>query len=117
MKAAEFARKRARIEQRAAGRPAAFLRKAVAHLVRDAGAAAVSVNGHMVGWQMPAGGFVCVKYRYRDEDSAVLELERIIRLGQHQERIPVRHYACPYCGGWHLTSQPKAAPVNDNYSG
>lgn len=111
MHASEFARQRARIERRAKGRPA-FIRKAMAHLVREAGAQAIVIRGHTVGWQLPAGGTVCVKIRYRDEIAAQVELARIVRFGKG--KVPVRQYACGHCGGFHLTSQVKGA--NDNWA-
>lgn len=113
MHASEFARKRAKIERRAASRPA-FLRKAMAHLVHEAGAFVVVVRGQLVGWRMRDGGMVCIKRRFRDDDAAHAELDRIARDANHRH-IPVRAYECPHCRGWHLTSQARGA-ANDNIS-
>lgn len=107
MHASEFARKRARIERRAGNR-AAFLRKAMDHLVRDAGAVVVHVRGQVVGWRMRGGSVVCVKRRYRDELAALIDLECIRLTTTKRERIPLRQYFCGHCNGWHLTSQAKA---------
>ena len=51
----------------------------------------------------------CRKVRYRDDFSSQLALWKIIRQRNDQLRAkrPVRSYACPYCKGWHLTSQRK----------
>ena len=50
------------------------------------------------------------KIRYRTAAGARLALWRIWvarylrgRRHRHERRV----YACPHCGGWHLTSQPK----------
>lgn len=110
MHASEFARQRARIERRAGNR-AAFLRKAMAHLVAEAGAVVIVIRGQVVGWRMTDGTVVCVKQRYRDLLAAQLELQRISRFARNKH-VPVRAYWCPHCGGAHLTSQSR--PVNDN---
>lgn len=111
MHASEFARKRAKIERRAGGR-AAFFRKAMNHLVHEAGAVVIVMGGRLVGWRMTDGSVVCTKQRYRDEITAQLALATI---GQHarHKHIPVRAYACQHCNGWHLTSQARG-PANDN---
>lgn len=103
MNASEFARKRAKIERRSGNRPA-FLRKAMAHLEREADAVRVTVRGQMVGWAMTDGSVVCVKVRFRDEVAASGELGRIGRYARN-EHVPVRAYRCDRCEGWHLTSQ------------
>lgn len=108
----EFARKRARIERRAGSR-AAFFRKAMARLVQEARAVTIIVRGQVVGWRMAAGGVVCVKHRYRDEITAMLELARIQQHADRPHHIPIRHYRCHRCGGFHLTSQQQFA-ANDN---
>lgn len=46
------------------------------------------------------------KKRYRTEEQAQTALDRI----QHADntarvKIPARAYLCPYCAGWHVTSQ------------
>lgn len=53
------------------------------------------------------------KQRYRDGDDAALALRNLRRAAAradldgaaHTIRV-VRKYACDYCSGWHLTSQP-----------
>ena len=53
------------------------------------------------------------KQRYRDGDDAALALRNLRRAAAradldgavHTIRV-VRKYACDYCAGWHLTSQP-----------
>jgi hypothetical protein len=45
------------------------------------------------------------KRRYRDEIAAMLALGRIGDRGRDRGASPVRQYRCPYCHGWHLTSQ------------
>lgn len=111
MNAGQFAKQRAKIERRAAGRTA-FVRKAMEHLVRDAGAVVIAIRGHVVAWKMPDGGVVCVKRRYSTGVVAVADLYHIKRRARDIGHIPVRAYACPWCLGWHLTSQQAAA--NDN---
>lgn len=111
MHASEFARKRARIERRAGARKG-FASKALAHLVREAGAQPIHARGQLVGWRMPDGGVVCIKLRFRDLVAAQLELARIERHAKNRN-VPVRAYACQHCGGFHLTSQARQA-ANDN---
>jgi hypothetical protein len=107
MNAAEFARKRARIIQRARGRSAGFYDRAMAHLVREAGAQEVIVGGQVVAWELPAG-VACAKHRYTCGDAANEELANIQQHGRGY-KLPARAYACGFCGGWHLTSQAKRA--------
>lgn len=56
------------------------------------------------------------KIRYRDGHDAALALRSMVRRRSRAEadgaahRIQVqRKYACPACGGWHLTSQKAPA--------
>lgn len=109
MHASEFARKRARIERRAGARKG-FASKALAHLVREAGAQPIHARGQLVGWRMPDGGVVCIKLRFRDLVAAQLELARIARHAKNKN-VPVRAYACQHCGGFHLTSQARNTPA------
>ncbi len=48
-----------------------------------------------------------VRFRTHEDASRALAL---IRRGE-SERIPVRSYKCPTCGGWHLTSQKEWVPA------
>lgn len=106
MNARDFLRERARLERRAGNR-SAFFRRAMARLVSQSGAVAVrAADGHLMAYALPDGSFACVKHRYRDEVAARVELVRIIRDSRTQ-RVPVRHYRCELCDGWHLTSQAK----------
>lgn len=54
----------------------------------------------------------CGKTRYGSASAAESALAVIVRYGDHRGRVPVRAYACPACGGWHLTSwvTPDAPP-------
>lgn len=104
MHASEFARKRAKIERRAGNR-AAFLRKAMAHLVHESRATVVTVRGQVVAWRMVDGGVVCVKRRYRNELAAADDLNSIRLAASERAHVPVRSYWCAHCGGFHLTSQ------------
>lgn len=105
MNAGNFARKRALILRR--GRGAKHERKAMAHLVRDAGAVPVRVDGRVVAYRMPDGGTVCELRRYRDVQAAHQELQNVHAFAHLSpgKRLPVRPYECPFCGGWHVTSQ------------
>jgi hypothetical protein len=49
------------------------------------------------------------KIRYRTAFGAKWALWgiRLDRLRGRRRRRERRAYACPHCGGWHLTSQPK----------
>lgn len=106
MNAAEFSKRRARIEREAGRRSHQFAGKAMAHLVREAGAVVIVVRGQVVGWRMMDGGVVCVKRRFKDEVDAGLVLVAIQR-EDLRRRTPVRMYRCQHCGGWHLTSQAR----------
>ncbi|QMP19207.1 hypothetical protein [Pseudomonas phage Persinger] len=109
MNAAEFAKRRARIEHEH-GRRRGYIAKAMAALVRDAGAAIIIVHGKAVAWRLPNGQIVCRKRRYRTELDAMIALGHI-RHDPKTPKIPTRFYLCPHCNGWHLSSQ---APANDN---
>lgn len=105
MNGREFARKRARIEHEA--RTPSAQRKALRHLVSEARAVEVIVQGKLVGYQLPDGFMVCVKRRYHSEVEAMMELSNVqlfqrINSNRH---IPIRAYFCAYCRGWHLTSR------------
>ena len=103
MKASDFARKRALIQRRAGDR-AAFLHRAMDHLIREARATVVRDGRRVVGWRMPDGSVACVKFRYRGLEDAQAELDRIAAY-QARAYVPVRAYSCVNCGGWHLTSK------------
>lgn len=103
MNAAEFTRQRARIERRARNR-AAFLRRGMERLVRESGAKPVAAGGKLLAYELPDGSMACLKWRYRDEEAAQLELVRVAKHDQHH-KAPVRAYRCHLCWGWHLTSR------------
>lgn len=107
MNAATFAARRARIQAKH-GTGRAY-RKRFAHLVRDARAALVVVDRKVVGYRLPNGQMVCVKERHPTETVALLVMERIHTANWNHHRVPVRAYPCPYCLGWHLTSQARHA--------
>lgn len=104
MNAATFARHRARIAHQHHGRGRKYSR-ALAHLVRDAGAALVVMNRKVVGYRLPNGEMVCVKERYRDQAEAAAAMARIQADIEAGKRAPVRVYPCQHCHGWHTTSQ------------
>jgi hypothetical protein len=103
---AEFARRRDRI-MHASGRSNAWRKRALQHLAREANAATETTSGNRVlSWRLNNGQHVCAKHRYVSETQAtdaICEMQR-----QHDgRRKPIRAYACYYCFGWHITSQPK----------
>lgn len=104
MNAAEFARRRGRIEHQA-GRKHSWRVKAMRQLVNDAHAILVVAGGKIVGWHLPSGETVCMKQRFRDEGAATFQLGQIARTDGARLKRPVRAYACQFCGGWHLTSK------------
>jgi hypothetical protein len=52
------------------------------------------------------------KVRYPSEAEADVALVKIRAKGPKKPggRVPIRSYFCTSCGGWHLTSIPKAGP-------
>jgi len=106
MNAAHFAAKRARIEFEHHGRGRRYQRE-LAHLVREARAALVILDRKVVGYRLPNGEMVCVKERHRSEADATADMLRIQAANWNGHRVPVRAYPCPYCHGWHLTSQAR----------
>jgi len=104
MNAAEFARRRARIERFAlkTRRYRAMMRS----LMKRSRAIPILAFGRLVGWRLPDGSVACVKQRFRTQAAALLELSGIARTSSHSY-IPVRAYQCEWCGGWHLTSKAK----------
>lgn len=103
MNAGEFAKRRARIEG-AHDRRKGYMGKAMAALIREARATLVMVEGRLVAWKLPNGQTVCKKRRYRTEPEAMLVLEGVIQCPR-TAKVPARFYLCPWCEGWHLTSQ------------
>ena len=51
----------------------------------------------------------CGKARYRQEAHAHTVANAVRKEGRGQMRV----YACPRCGGWHLTHQPKLDAADD----
>lgn len=113
MNGRDFARQCALIDRRA--RNQEHRRKAMAHLVRRAGAVPVVRGGKTVGYRTPDGFMLCEKRRFRTRVAAQAELGAIRLFSQNvpHGRIPVRAYFCTYCQGWHLTSQPRQVMHND----
>lgn len=102
MRAADFARRRARIEQGALnGRR---YRAEMRALMKRSRAIPIIAYGRVVGYRLADGRVACVKQRFICEASAVAELASIERTATHNY-IPVRAYPCEWCGGWHLTSK------------
>jgi len=100
-----FASERARILR--SGRPARTIRKALAHLAREAGAAPVVVDGRVVAHQMPSGVIVCTLRRYPTERAVIHELDGVRAFApvNGDRKVPVRHFFCPRCRGYHVTAQ------------
>lgn len=99
-----FARQRGRILKR--GRGERHARRAMAHLAREAGAVPIWTAHKLVGHIMPDGSTVCELRRYASERAAAEELDAIRAFSHLQpKRIPVRAFACPFCGGWHLSAR------------
>jgi len=51
----------------------------------------------------------CTKIRYKTKEEAREHLIKIVEQPEHKpwnEKKPCRHYRCPHCGDYHLTSQP-----------
>ncbi|AWM87352.1 hypothetical protein [Microvirga sp. 17 mud 1-3] len=105
MNARDFARQRAIIERRFSAKPSKRS-AAMRRLVRDSGAAVMVSGTKAMGWRLPDGSVVCVKHRFRDRDRAETELQIIAAKNWNHHRVPTRVYACRFCNGWHLTSQP-----------
>lgn len=59
--------------------------------------------------ECPATGKVC----YMNKIRALLAIVKIEAVGPRVEggAIPKRVYLCPYCRGYHLTSQPQRSPM------
>ncbi len=99
MNRGEFDRKRAHIR----GTPRRR-KRALQHLLEDAGAREVKRGSHTVGFRLADGVTVCVKQRYRDSVAANDALFQIQQLPGENVR-PVRAYPCQMCRGWHLTKR------------
>lgn len=107
MRPAEFARRRDRIIHHSPGRSNAWRKRALANLAREANATTETTSGHRVlSWRLNNGQHVCAKHRYRSEGDATSAISEMQR-EQDGRRKPIRAYACYYCFGWHITSQPK----------
>lgn len=107
MNATQFAKRRGRIEHDMT-RPHAWRVKALRQLVNEAHAVVVIAGRRVIGWKLPSGDIVCIKARFTSEDAADDQLQQIARTDGTRPKRPVRSYACPLCGGWHLTSQMTA---------
>lgn len=107
MTATEFARRRGRIEHASSGNSHAWRVKAMRALVNQAKAVLIHADGKVIGYQLPNGQVVCMKQRYRDQGTAETYLAMIARCDGNNQKKPQRAYACPYCHGFHLTSQAR----------
>jgi hypothetical protein len=47
----------------------------------------------------------CAKRRYRSEIDALIALSNAGNAHDGRAKAEVRHYRCPKCKGWHLTSK------------
>lgn len=105
MTPARFAQLRDRINTRY-GRGNEWRKRALKHLVAEAGAVAQLTQGRVLSYRLPSGKYVCVKHRYATEEQAA---DAVRQIGMEQDgRIkPRRSYPCYFCSGWHLTSEPR----------
>lgn len=108
MNAAEFSRRRARIELDCHGRGKRYNRQ-LAHLITDARAVLVVMERKVVGYRLPNDEMVCIKTRYRTMDAANADILRINTTNISGSRVPVRAYYCAHCRGFHATSQARLA--------
>lgn len=106
MNAGRFERDRLRIEEQSRGRSKEWRKRAMRHLVDDAGAEVVSTGSRVIAYRLPSGKQVCHKSKFKTEHQALETLRQIAEEPQNRKK-PVRAYACYQCGGWHLTSRPK----------
>lgn len=110
MRASDFARHLSRIHSRAKhGGSTARANRCARALIRRTGAAPIIHAGKVIAYRLPGGSIACEKQRFRDPESAGVELARIRRTSAHSY-IPVRAYRCDLCGGWHLASKAKGIP-------
>jgi hypothetical protein len=104
MNATQFARRRGRIEHQN-DRPHSWRVKAMRQLVNEAHAIVVIAGRRVIGWKLPDGQVVCAKARFISAEAADRQLQQIARTDGIRPKRPVRVYACPFCAGWHMTSQ------------
>lgn len=100
----QFAAARERILSQSHRRSNDWRKRALAHLVAEAGAEPQTSGRRVLSWRMPTGQHVCVKHRYTTETratDAILEMHR----ETDGRRKPIRAYPCYFCAGWHITSQ------------
>lgn len=103
MNAGEFIKRRAKIEH-ARTRPNWWHRRAIAALIREAGAVPVVSGRRVIAYQLASGETVCAKQRFKDEPAAARTLQMIHNEHQPRTNVPVRAYPCAHCKGWHITS-------------
>lgn len=63
------------------------------------------VVGYLVARDTVAGVLECKKHYYRDQASARLALEHVLKKVKPEAKLPRRVYPCDVCDGWHLTSR------------
>ncbi len=68
----------------------------------------MSSGSYLTGPAKPEWVRRCTKKRFKDHAQAVRAIKNIGNRSTRDD-IPVRSYACDYCGGFHLTKQPEAA--------
>jgi hypothetical protein len=103
MNAGRFERDRCRIESEP-GRSNAWRKRALQHLIRQAGAEPISTGKRVVAYRLPDGKMVCKKRRFQNEQQALDTLRMIAAEHEPRTKQPVRAYACYACMGWHITS-------------
>lgn len=104
MNAAEFQRKRGRIDgdsKLSDSVKAKLLRR----LTVDARARRIfhGENGFL-GWRLPSGEMVCKKQRFHALEAAEIFMRSLV---DFTGRLPKRAYYCSNCKGFHLTSQER----------
>lgn len=110
MRAADFARQLSRIHSVAKhGGSLARASRCARALIRRTGAVPIVHASKVIAYRLPDGSIACEKQRFRDPESAGVELARIRRTSAHSY-IPVRAYRCDLCRGWHLTSKSQGHP-------
>jgi hypothetical protein len=104
MNANEFDRHRQRNE--AWSRSKRWRKRAMQHLVADAGAHVIASGSRIIAYKLPDGTTACFKRRFPTEDAANRTLRQIACEPEPRKK-PIRAYPCFECSGWHVTSKAK----------